>query len=214
MPDFGDLFAETSRLLRSNIGAFATVVAVGTSVGIAFDLMPLDLLLPGMIIFSLVNLFLQAFVTAAALGLEPARTAGRRLAAMLGLSIMYGLGVTFGIVLLLVPGLILLVRWSISAPALLAEECTVSGSLSRSWKLTGERWWLALPILALIALTYGPLAGLYLVTGYPDSTPAWVSGPVNFYVTLMTAFEWLLAAALYRLLREDDPSGDLPAIFS
>lgn len=60
---------------------------------------------------------------------------------LLGLGIIVGLGVGFGFILLIVPGVMLAMRWIVSAPTLVAERKGVFDSMGRSAILTkGHRW--------------------------------------------------------------------------
>lgn len=60
---------------------------------------------------------------------------------LVGLGILYGVGVGLGMLLLIVPGFILLVMWSVAGPALIVERKGVTESFTRSGVLTkGSRW--------------------------------------------------------------------------
>jgi hypothetical protein len=66
----------------------------------------------------------------------------------LALSVLFKtLSTTIGLILLVAPGLVLLTRWSVAGPALIAERRGVRGSLERSAKLTEGRRWLILGLL-------------------------------------------------------------------
>ncbi|CAN5478626.1 hypothetical protein BH10PSE3_BH10PSE3_22630 [soil metagenome] len=68
---------------------------------------------------------------------------------LIGLAILLGLGVMIGFVLLIVPGVILLVMWSVAVPAKVVEKIGVTESFSRSSDLTrGRRW----PIFGLLLI--------------------------------------------------------------
>ena len=68
---------------------------------------------------------------------------------LLGLLAMLGLIPMF--LLLIIPGIWLAVRWSVAAPALLAEDLGPAAALGRSFKLVKGRWW---PVFgALVAMT-------------------------------------------------------------
>lgn len=65
----------------------------------------------------------------------------RRLPAILGLGILIGLGAGLGAILLIIPGLMLITRWYVAVPALLAESLGVQAAMGRSAELTkGSRW--------------------------------------------------------------------------
>lgn len=75
----------------------------------------------------------------------------RRFLPLLGVMILFTLGVTLGLVLLLVPGIILMVMWYVAVPACVVEHTGPVRSLARSRELTkGYRW----KIFALIVIVY------------------------------------------------------------
>jgi uncharacterized membrane protein len=60
---------------------------------------------------------------------------------LLGLALLIGICVGLGMILLVVPGVILYIMWSVAAPALVEERTGITESLSRSSYLTkGARW--------------------------------------------------------------------------
>lgn len=60
---------------------------------------------------------------------------------LIGLSIVVAVCVFFGFALLLVPGIILYLMWSVAAPALVEEQVGIFGALGRSRRLSkGARW--------------------------------------------------------------------------
>jgi len=63
------------------------------------------------------------------LGLLPDGYRARRFWSVLGLSIVTGIGLIAGLVLLVVPAVILSVRWFVSVPALIGEEVGVFAAL-------------------------------------------------------------------------------------
>lgn len=74
----------------------------------------------------------------------------------LAIGLLVGIGAGLGLLLLIVPGIILWLGWSMSVPVLIQERLGVFGSMSRSRALTkGSRWplfglFLILIILAMI----------------------------------------------------------------
>lgn len=75
---------------------------------------------------------------------------------LLGLGLLMGIAIGLGLLLLIIPGLYLMVRYSVSSPALIMEDLGITGAMERSRDLTaGHRW----PIFGLLlvygALTYG-----------------------------------------------------------
>ena len=97
------------------------------------------------------SFFLNAFATSALLAVAldkqggdlPRAIAGglRYFLPMFALTLLWTLGMMVGMMLLIVPGVILITIWSVSAPALIAENTGVFGAFSRSQALTkGIRW--------------------------------------------------------------------------
>jgi hypothetical protein len=132
-------------------------------------------------------------------------SAARTLPVLL-ISLLIGLGVGFGFVLLFVPGVILSLMWAVALPALVADS-RGTAALGRSRMLTrGNRWRiLGLFVLALVAffvvlgIAFGVGAGL---TGFQ-------AGPSLLRVALSSlassAFSLCMtvgSAALYVQLRE------------
>jgi hypothetical protein len=77
---------------------------------------------------------------------------------LLGFSILAGIGVAIGLILIIVPGLVLLTFWSLGAPAIVAERVGVFDAFGRSWNLVrGNAWSVfgALVVVTLIWLVIG-----------------------------------------------------------
>ncbi|TIP97719.1 MAG: hypothetical protein E5X61_40330, partial [Mesorhizobium sp.] len=75
----------------------------------------------------------------------------------LGIGLLAVLGAGLGLILLIVPGIILWLRWSVAVPVLVQERLGVFGSMARSSDLTkGSRWALfglfLVMIVAVIAI--------------------------------------------------------------
>lgn len=65
----------------------------------------------------------------------------RNCAPLIGLAFLMALGLALGFVLLIVPGIILAVMWSVAVPAKVVEKVGVIAALQRSRDLTrGRRW--------------------------------------------------------------------------
>jgi hypothetical protein len=82
----------------------------------------------------------------------------------IGVSILGGLGVFAGLLLLIVPGIILLCGWYVIAPVIVGERTGVSDALGRSWQLTsGFKWQIFAVLLVglmLVLVTGGLLGGI------------------------------------------------------
>ena len=70
---------------------------------------------------------------------------------LIAVSIVAGLGIAIGFVLLIVPGLILLTFWSVVAPVTVIERPGVFSAFSRSWELVRGYGW---PVFGTIVLVF------------------------------------------------------------
>ncbi len=60
---------------------------------------------------------------------------------LIGFGILAGIGITIGLILIIVPGLILLTFWSVGAPSIVVEGQGVFDAFGRSWNLVrGDAW--------------------------------------------------------------------------
>lgn len=60
---------------------------------------------------------------------------------LLGVSILFGLAIVGGMILLVVPGIMIAVAWCVCVPVLVAERTSVTGAFGRAGALTrGNRW--------------------------------------------------------------------------
>lgn len=160
--------------------------------------------------FGLVQLYLQLLLTASVLadwglvpaGYDPRRPTSGRFAGAVGLSIIYFVGVSVGLLLLVVPGLLLILRWSVSLPALVGEDLDILAALRRSWRLTRNHPLAAATVYGTYLCLLLPSAALILLY-YPDDAPPPLAAALlsNLLFALSATTLWLLTAALYRRLR-------------
>lgn len=73
---------------------------------------------------------------------------------LIGFSILAGIGVAIGLVLIIVPGLILLTFWSVGAPAIVAERVGVFEAFGRSWNLVKGNAWSVFGALVVVTLIW------------------------------------------------------------
>ena len=82
---------------------------------------------------------------------EALRSGVEKALPLVGLSVLASLGIGLGFFLLIIPGLIVSVWWSVAAPVLVTENRGVTESLGRSKDLTeGYRW----PIFGLVVVYF------------------------------------------------------------
>jgi hypothetical protein len=71
---------------------------------------------------------------------------------LLGMTILYAMGVGLGVLACIAPGVFLYVAWSVASPALIMERCGPAQALSRSLRLVRPRWWPTFGLLILVGL--------------------------------------------------------------
>jgi membrane-anchored glycerophosphoryl diester phosphodiesterase (GDPDase) len=81
---------------------------------------------------------------------------------MIGLGIVVGIAVAIGLVLLIVPGVYLALRWAVAAPVLVVERLGVFASMERSTALTQNHRW---AILGLVVLYVIVVMIFYVIIG-------------------------------------------------
>src|SRR5512132_801499 len=67
------------------------------------------------------------------------RRSWSRLGSMLAVSILMGIGVGLGLVLFIVPGVLLAIRWAVATPVVMLEGLSARAAMRRSRKLVGGR---------------------------------------------------------------------------
>lgn len=202
----GEIFGAISELARRHVGVcalaagFMTVLQVildlvlGEGEGVAF----------GTFIAGIVNFFVTYRVTEQILRSEGLMTVwSRSYGAMFGANILTTLGVGLGFVLLFVPGLYLLARWSMVSPIIVAEGVTASQARSRSWEATRSSVWsIAVVYLAYVLFFVMLLGGIGVASA---TTGAEEQGIVSSLVingagSLLGIAGILIAVAVFRSL--------------
>lgn len=125
---------------------------------------------------------------------------------MLGLFILMGLAVGLGFILLVVPGILLALRWSVAAPALVMEGRGIQDSMGRSAALTEGRrgsiflLFLVLWIVVLVceAAVFGVAGGF---RGLMTMPPIITLGVSPLLATLFNMVWPAVMAALFHQLR-------------
>jgi hypothetical protein len=135
---------------------------------------------------------------------------------VIGIAIVTGLGIILGFFLLIVPGIMLAIAWSVAVPAKVAERIGVFESLSRSRALTkGHRWkifWLLVLTSILIGMGQGALVGAFTAFGAAVGAVAAAIGAAIAGAIMAT-----LVATMYvelRTLKEGTDVNTLAAVFS
>lgn len=146
------------------------------------------------------------------------KTGVRTCLPLLGMAILAWLGISFGLMLLFVPGLMLMTMWAVAAPARVAEPIGVFAAFGRSRALTkGHRWTIFALLLAglvVFALLVGLSVNLSL-SGAAGNALAQVPGAIGSMVVQVAI--GVALAALYaelRAAREGARPEELAAVFA
>jgi hypothetical protein len=131
------------------------------------------------------------------------RSVGPVLGALIGASLLYGIAVGIGFILLVVPGCILLTIWAVIAPAIVIEKRDAMASFGRSRELVRGYGW---PVFGsvIVATLITAIASIILL-GIADAI---AGGPILRIVfgalatTLTAPVGGLLAAVIYYRLLE------------
>jgi hypothetical protein len=113
------------------------------------------------------------------------RTRGR-LGTLLGATVLFALGVGLGFVLLVVPGLILMSRWSLVVPLVMIERLGARESFRRSAEIVRGQTGKVLVVVVLAALisSVASLAITYAFTSLPSFLAVWVGSTVAGALTV------------------------------
>lgn len=84
---------------------------------------------------------------------------------LIGLSILMGLGIMVGFILLVVPGVILLLMWAVAVPTLVIERNGIMAAFARSSELTKGAKWKILGLFLVLLLAYWVLTAILSVVG-------------------------------------------------
>lgn len=142
------------------------------------------------------------------------RTRGR-LGTLAGTSLLFGLGVGLGLLLLVVPGLILAARWSLIVPLVMIERLGVRDAFTRSSELVRGKTGRVLALFVISALIAG-VASLVITGAFaflPNFFAFWVGGAVAgavavpFQAHVLTVLYYRLTEPERPVLPPERPSG-------
>jgi hypothetical protein len=118
-----------------------------------------------------------------ATALDALGRAGDRLGKLVAVSLLVGLGVGFGLLLLVIPGLVLATRWAVAVPVAMLEEGSARDAMKRSRAILSGNGWNVFKVLFAV----GFLTGL-------------VSLPFTLVGAQQGLFGWWIAATLGAML--------------
>lgn len=209
----GQIMDESVRLARAAWWAALLYVAALTAIGVITDQM--SDIGAASLMFAVVSFVLGYVLTITLLrggGLAPAGLAAG-FGSYFGLSLISGLGLGLGLLLLVIPGLILFVRWAPAYGHLLVDGDGVSDSLGKAWEQTGAHFWpLALALMPPVALNLGA-ASVYMLAGDDEGMITLpMSVLVNGTMSAAGAAITVVGIAAYALLR--DRRAELAEVFA
>jgi hypothetical protein len=111
---------------------------------------------------------------------------------LIGLSILLAIAVVFGLVLLIVPGIMMMCAWCVAAPSLVADRTGVFGAFSRSAELTrGNRWrifalFVVVWVIAMVIAAVIGAVAMALAFGGPLDPIALARSPVQVIGNLIS----------------------------
>jgi hypothetical protein len=83
-----------------------------------------------------------------------------KLGSVIWVSLLVGLSVAIGFLLLIIPGIILLAFLAVSVPALVVEDVRGTNAMRRSWQLVSGHFWHVLGVVVVAAIITGIIGGL------------------------------------------------------
>ncbi len=116
-----------------------------------------------------------------------------RLPALIGAGIFGGVAIALGLVLFVVPGLLLLTRWSLVAPVIVIEGRPARQAFLRSMELVRGNGWTVFGVI-LATLLIAIVAHSILVSAFsflPDFVANWAGGTLaDSFVAPFVALSW------------------------
>ncbi len=137
----------------------------------------------------------------------------RRLLPLVGATILMFLGLWLGLALLIIPGLMLLMRWYLISPVCVVEQKGPLGSLKRSAELTkGSRWKLFAAFLILFIASIVLAAPIALLS--TTISPLAALAANGILRSIIGAFGSVLTVVFYHDLRVEKEGVDIESIAS
>jgi hypothetical protein len=196
--DAGQLVQKTLAFLQSAPAPALFAVSALAAVATLFDIYGSERV--GIIPLGIGSLIAQSEVTRNLLGRLGYEDVRRRYAALFAVGLVTGIATGVGFVLLILPGLYLAARWSISGVALLGENAGVFEAIGISWERTRPH---ALAIALALILVFVPTIGLGTVLSYYLASTAPIIGTalVNLCIYGASVLVWYLAVVIHNELQ-------------
>jgi hypothetical protein len=125
-----------------------------------------------------------------------------RFGSVLLISILVGLAVLGGFILLIIPGIIFLVMFAVAIPALVVENLRGTDAMSRSWNLVKGNFWHALGLIIVAGIITAVVGGIVGAIGGAISDSWFVAWIFQAIAQIITApFAAIVSVLLYLDLR-------------
>jgi Membrane domain of glycerophosphoryl diester phosphodiesterase len=130
---------------------------------------------------------------------ESYRFGFKRLGSVILVSLLVGLAILGGLILLVIPGIIFAVLLCVSVPVLIVENRRGRAAMSRSWNLVKGHFWHALGVIFVAGIIVGIVSGIIGAIGGSEWIVRWI---FNAIAQILTApFTALVSVLLYLDLR-------------
>lgn len=108
-----------------------------------------------------------------ATALDALAHAGNRLGKLVAVSLLVGLGIAFGFLLLVVPGLVLATRWAVAVPVAMLEDGTARAAMKRSRAIVSGNGWNVFKVLFAVGLLTGLASLPFTLVGLHEGPFGW-----------------------------------------
>ena len=128
------------------------------------------------------------------------------LPALIAAGLAAAIGIVFGLVLLVVPGLVLMTRWILIVPVIVLEKKSAGEAFNRSWELVKGSGWSVFGLILLTMIVLGVGSSLVGVLLFPLSVlsrvlATWIVGTItSSLIAPLVALSWTFA--YFELARE------------
>jgi hypothetical protein len=198
---------------------FSGVVFAGTKHTVVLFGRPVEvidrsfgLFVAGALVTAVISVIISAVLQAAILRAAAQATVGdpvdpeesyrfgfKRLGSVILVSLLVGLAVAGGFILLIIPGIIFLVFFAVSVPVLIVENRRGRAAMSRSWNLVKGHFWHALGVIVVAAIITGFVSGIIGSIGGSAWVVRWIFTAIGTVIT--APFTALVSVLLYLDLR-------------
>ena len=123
----------------------------------------------------------------------------RRFGSVLLVGILIGLGVLGGLILLIIPGIIFLVMWSVSIPSVVVEGQRGTSAMRRSWQLVRGHFWFVLGVVVVASIITSVVSSIFTRLAGTSDVLAYILNTIGQIIT--APFAALVTVVLYLDLR-------------